>query len=66
MPIQDANLDKVSGNALVLDTMMGDGEELLRLAYIKLKDAVELLQSIGEAEAAAAMVGRAALFAAET
>lgn len=28
--------------------MMGDREELLRLAYMKLMDAVELLQSIGE------------------
>jgi hypothetical protein len=50
--------------------MMGDREELLRLAYIKLMDAVELLQSIGEdlladqAEAVAAKVGRAALAAA--
>jgi hypothetical protein len=52
--------------------MMGDREELLRLAYIKLMDAVELLQSIGEdlladlAEAVAAKVGRAALAAART
>ena len=28
--------------------MMGDREELLRLAYMKLMDAVELLQSLGE------------------
>jgi hypothetical protein len=28
--------------------MIGDREELLRLAYMKLMDAVELLQSIGE------------------
>ena len=49
---------------------MGTREELLRLAYLKLMDAVELLQSIGEdlladeAEAVAAKVGRAALAAA--
>ena len=52
--------------------MMGDREELLRLAYMKLMDAVELLQSIGEdlladeAEAVAVKVGRAALAAART
>ena len=52
--------------------MMGDREELLRLAYIRLMDAVELLQSIGEdlladqAEAVVAKVGRAALAAART
>jgi hypothetical protein len=52
--------------------MMGDREELLRLAYLKLMDAVELLQSLGEdlladeAEAVAAKVGRAALAAAGT
>jgi hypothetical protein len=46
---------------------MGTREKLLRLAYLKLMDAVELLQSIGEdlladeAEAVAAKVGRAAL-----
>jgi hypothetical protein len=28
--------------------MMGDIEELLRLAYLNLMDAVELLQGIGE------------------
>jgi hypothetical protein len=49
---------------------MGDREELLRLAYLKLMDAAELLQNIGEdllaeeAEAVAAKVGRAALAAA--
>jgi hypothetical protein len=52
------------------EKMIGDREELLRLAYMKLMDAVELLQSIGEdlladeAEAVAAKVGRAALAAA--
>jgi hypothetical protein len=51
---------------------MGDREELLRLAYLKLMDAVELLQSIGEdlladeAEGVAAKIGRAAVFAAQT
>jgi hypothetical protein len=46
---------------------MGDREKLLRLTYIKLMDAVELLQSIGEdlladeVETVAAKVGRAAL-----
>jgi hypothetical protein len=49
---------------------MGDREKLLRLAYMKLMDAVELLQSIGEdlladeVETVAAKVGRAALAAA--
>src|SRR5262249_52198789 len=46
---------------------MGTREELLHLAYMKLVDAVELLQRLGEdlmadeAEAVAAKVGRAAL-----
>jgi len=49
---------------------MGTREELLRLAYMKLMDAVDLLQSIGEdlladeAEGLAAKVGRSALAAA--
>jgi hypothetical protein len=49
---------------------MGDREELLRLAYLKLMDVAELLQNIGEgvladeAEAVADKVGRAALDAA--
>jgi hypothetical protein len=50
---------------------MGDGETL-RLAYMKVMDAVELLQTMGEdlladeAHAVADKVGRAALAAAET
>ena len=50
---------------------MGTREKLMRLAYLKLMDAVELLQSIGEdlladePEAVAAKVGRAALAAAQ-
>ena len=61
-----------TGHTLGGERMIGDREELLRLAYIKLMDAVELLQSIGEdlladeAEAVAAKVGRAALAAAPT
>jgi len=49
---------------------MGDREKPLRLAYLKLMDAVELLQNIGEdlladeAEGLAAKVGRSALAAA--
>jgi hypothetical protein len=50
--------------------MMGDRERVLRLVYLKMMDAVELLQSIGEdlladeAEGIAAKIGRAAVFAA--
>jgi len=46
---------------------MGEREELLRLAYLKLMDAVELLQRVGEdlladqTEGIAAKVGRSAL-----
>jgi hypothetical protein len=49
---------------------MGEREELLRLAYLKLMDAVELLQRVGEdlladqTEGIAAKVGRSALAAA--
>ena len=69
MPVQ---APKGGGSRTGGEKMMGDREELLRLAYMKLMDAVELLQSLGEdlladeAEAVAAKVGRAAVAAART